>query len=125
MPQPRIIRIKRIYEPPQSADGFRVLVDRIWPRGISKQRAQLDLWAKELSPSTGLRKWFRHDPARFRDFSQKYRKELSDQEPALRQLLSHAGDAPIMLLYAARDTRNNHAVVLSQYLAEYNANNGR
>lgn len=109
-----IIRVARIYDTPSADDGYRVLVDRLWPRGVSKQRAALDEWAKDLAPSTALRLQFHHDPARFAAFRQAYIKEL-DANPAVKVFL--AADHPtITLLTATKDTHINHAVVLRDYL---------
>lgn len=112
------IRIKPIREAPAPGDGFRVLVDRIWPRGISKERAALDLWAKDIAPSTGLRKWFGHDPARWDEFRARYRAELEPRRAELRTLLDQSGGRPLTLLFAAHDTVHNQAVVLKTVLDE-------
>lgn len=111
-----MIRIKRIYDDPSVSDGTRVLVDRLWPRGISKERAALDEWLKEIAPSPELRKWFDHKPERFAEFTHKYIDELSNN-PAAATLEQLAAKAPnLTLLYAARDTAHNEAVVLQQFL---------
>ena len=110
------IQIKRIYDEPDAADGFRALVDRLWPRGISKQRAALDDWLVELAPSTALRKWFHHDPTRWLEFARRYRAELRAQAPALQILRQRAAQQRVTLLYAAHDPRRNHAVVLRDVL---------
>ncbi|MCW5875679.1 MAG: DUF488 domain-containing protein [Anaerolineales bacterium] len=109
--------LKRIYDPPSPNDGFRVLVDRLWPRGLRKEAARLDLWLKDIAPSPELRTWFGHDPAKFAEFTKAYRAEL-DANPAVKQL-SELGKAHsrITLLYAAKDEQVNHAVVLAKYLA--------
>jgi len=112
------IRIKRVYEPAGDRDGYRVLVDRLWPRGISKADAALDAWPKDLAPSPELRRWFGHKPERFDQFREHYRQELAEHREAAAELLKVAGDQPITLLYAARDPDHNHAVVLSEYLHE-------
>ena len=112
-----MLKIKRIYEPPERADGFRVLVDRIWPRGVSKGAAHLDLWLKEIAPSTELRKWFGHDPKRWSAFSGKYQKELSEKRDLVRQLKTLEADhGTVTLLYGAHDPSHNQAVVLSHVL---------
>ena len=109
-------RVKRIYEPPADDDGFRVLVDRLWPRGMPKEGAAVDLWLKDVAPSTELRKEFNHRPERFADFSERYRREL-DGNPAVETLLElGAGHPRVTLLYAARNTVANHALVLLDYL---------
>ena len=111
------VRIKRIYDEAQPTDGFRVLVDRLWPRGISKQRASLDLWLKEVAPSSDLRTWFGHRPDRFSDFALRYRAELDTNAAVdqLRQLV--ASNPTVTVLYGAKDRAINHAVVLADYLA--------
>ena len=110
------ISIKRIYNPPSPGDGFRILVDRLWPRGVSKTDAAIDQWAKDLAPSTGLRKWFNHDTAKWERFQEKYRHELEERSAALRELLRTCGDRPMTLLFAAKDTKHNQAVVLKDML---------
>jgi uncharacterized protein YeaO (DUF488 family) len=110
------VRIKRAYEEPTSADGRRVLIDRIWPRGVSRERASLDEWARELAPSRMLRQWFAHDPARFAEFRRRYVAELTAQEAKLRELRGHARQGTVTLVYAARDTEHNDAVVLAELL---------
>jgi len=112
------IKLKRIYEAPLKSDGTRVLVDRLWPRGVSKEAAHLDLWLKEVAPSTELRKWFGHDPARWREFQQRYRRELGEQGDALAQLAALARKGRLTLLYGAKDEAHNEAVVLKQVLEE-------
>jgi uncharacterized protein YeaO (DUF488 family) len=112
------IQIKRIYEPPEPSDGFRVLVDRLWPRGIAKERAGLDLWMKEIAPSTELRRWFGHDPERWTEFQARYRAELHEHGAELAQLRSHARKGTVTLLFGARDFEHNEAVVLREILAE-------
>lgn len=111
-----MVKLKRVYEEPEKADGFRVLVDRLWPRGVSKDRAQLDLWLKEVAPSAELRKWFAHDPKKWSEFKKRYRRELS-RNPALAELKSAARKHKAMtLLYAAKDEERNEAVVLREVL---------
>ncbi|NUP57967.1 MAG: DUF488 family protein [Pseudarthrobacter sp.] len=108
--------VKRIYEPPADDDGYRVLVDRLWPRGLAKAEAAVDLWLKDVAPSTELRKEFNHRPERFADFSARYRHEL-DSNPAVPALLDlAAAHRHVTLLYAARDTEANHARVLLDYV---------
>jgi uncharacterized protein YeaO (DUF488 family) len=109
--------VKRIYDPPADDDGYRVLVDRLWPRGVAKEAAGIDLWLKEVAPSTGLRKEFGHHRERFAEFAEQYRHEL-DGNHAVAKLLDLAARHPrVTLLYAARDTEANHARVLLDYLA--------
>ncbi len=111
------IVIKRIYEPAAATDGYRVLVDRLWPRGLAKSAAQLDDWLKDVAPSPELRHWFGHDPARFSAFEQRYRAEL-DENPAVATLLERAAAGRLTLLYGARDETHNQARVLAAYLTE-------
>lgn len=109
-----MVRIKRAYERPARSDGYRVLVDRLWPRGVAKDALRLDLWAKELAPSTALRRWFGHDPARFGEFARRYQAELS-AGPAgalLADLVGRAARGTVTLVYGARDQEHNGAVVL-------------
>lgn len=110
------IQIKRIYDAPKKEDGYRVLVDRIWPRGISKEDAQLDDWLKEIAPTTPLRKWFDHEPAKFEVFTEKYTIELEDRSEILRALKNNAKTITLTLLYGAKDTEHNQAVVLKAVL---------
>ena len=116
---PNTVSIRRAYDEPATADGYRVLVDRVWPRGRRKDELALDEWAKELAPSTELRKWFGHDPERWDEFRERYRDELSTPEAheRLRALLDAAGTRRITLVYSARDERHNQAVVLREKLA--------
>lgn len=111
------LRIKRIYEDPIADDGFRVLVDRIWPRGVSKERAKLDVWLKDVAPTTELRQWFHHEEPKWPEFTRKYRAELADNPEVgtLRDILS--AHERVTLLYSARDEEENQAVVLRDYLA--------
>jgi uncharacterized protein YeaO (DUF488 family) len=112
------VRIKRIYDRVEPGDGHRVLVDRVWPRGVSRERAQLDEWAKELAPSDELRRWFGHDPERFLEFRRRYRAELRKQHEELERLRSVARDARVTILYAARDREHNNAAVLAELVRE-------
>lgn len=112
------VRLKRIYEPPDPSDGYRVLVDRVWPRGVSKEKAAVDEWAKELAPSTELRKWFGHDPERFREFRTRYRRELARSAEALAALRKRSKRQRVTLVYSAKDEQHNQAVVLREYLTE-------
>jgi len=110
------IDIKHIYDPPSTNDGFRILVDRLWPRGISKQKAKLDLWLKDIAPSTELRQWFHHDTDKFKEFSAKYKAELKNN-PAVEQLKDLvAKHSTVTLLYGAKDPKLNQAAVLKEYL---------
>jgi len=112
------IRTKRIYDAVDSADGTRILVDRVWPRGIRKPDARIDRWCRGVAPSPELRKWFGHDPARFDAFARAYREELAEREEALEELLRAARDGEVTLVFAARDREHNHAEVLAAYLRE-------
>ncbi len=110
------IRLKRVYEPADEADGKRLLVERLWPRGISKEKAALDFWFKELAPSTDLRKWYDHQLARWEGFQEKYQAELTQKPDLLAELFHLWQEAPITLVYAARDEHHNSAVVLKAFL---------
>jgi len=110
------IRVKRIYEPADDADGARILIDRLWPRGVRKEGAHLTVWMKEIAPSPELRKWFCHDPALFDEFSFRYRAELDANPAAVAHIDDYLQHGPVTLLYAAHDPVYNHAVVLADYL---------
>jgi len=110
------VRMKRAYDDALPSDGYRVLIDRLWPRGVSKQKAQLDAWEKELAPSTGLREWFGHEPARFDEFRRRYLTELDGQRPKLAELRRRARDGALTLVYSAHDEEHNDAVVLVEVL---------
>ncbi len=112
----RQIRIKRTYEPPSARDGARVLVDRIWPRGLKKSDAAISRWLKEIAPSTALRTWFGHDPARWEEFRRRYQAELEGKGALLEELREMATERPLTLLYSARDEAHNQAVVLREML---------
>ena len=111
------VKSKRVYDAAEPGEGYRVLIDRMWPRGVSRERAQLDEWARELAPSSELRKWFHHDPERFDGFRSRYREELRERRPLLEELRRRARDGPVTLLYAARDREHNDAVVLEELLS--------
>jgi uncharacterized protein YeaO (DUF488 family) len=113
---PLDVRTKRIYEPAEPGDGYRLLADRVWPRGVSRERAQLDEWARELAPSDELRRWFGHVPERFAEFRARYRRELDAHEAKLAELLAREG--PLTIVYAARDEQHNNAVVLAERLRD-------
>lgn len=108
--------LKRVYDEPSPRDGFRVLVERLWPRGLSKERAQLDLWLKEVAPSPELRKWFHHDPEKWTEFQRRYAAELKDRKEAVRLLKEKAKEGTVTLLYAAHDTEHNGALILKRFL---------
>jgi uncharacterized protein YeaO (DUF488 family) len=111
------VRIKRAYDPPEPSDGYRVLIDRFWPRGITRGNAHLDEWAHELAPSSELRRWFAHDPALFEEFRERYARELVAHEEKLHALRGRADDGTLTLVYAARDAEHNDAVVLAEILS--------
>jgi len=109
------VRLKRAYEPAGSGDGQRVLVDRLWPRGVSKDEAKIDAWLKDVAPSTALRKWFGHKPARWSEFRRRYGEELK-ANPAMDSLRQIIAKGPTTLIYGAKDTQHNQAVVLAEHL---------
>lgn len=115
-----MIRIKRAYEPPDPADGRRVLVDRVWPRGMSREALAVERWARDLAPSNELRRWFGHDPARWEEFRRRYRTELADpgREAELDELAAIARAGTLTLVYSARDEEHNQARVLAEVIAE-------
>jgi len=118
MKSPRKIHCKRVYDPTGKGDGYRVLVDRAWPRGIRKEDLALDAWRKDLAPSTELRKWFGHEPRRWAGFYQRYHAELRDNDEAVQSLLKACDGRVLTLLYSARDTEHNNAVALKMYLED-------
>ncbi len=115
------IFVKRVYEPATESDGFRVLVDRLWPRGISKEAAKLELWLPDLGPSTSLRKWFNHDPARWSEFQRRYHAELQKNTALLAPITEQAKTRPLTLLYSAKDEQHNQAVALRIFLLKRTA----
>ena len=112
------VQIKRIYEPPETSDGFRVLVDRIWPRGMKKETAAIDVWMKEVAPSTDLRKWFNHEPEKWAAFSKAYKGELKKSTMITELMQYIKKHKTITLLYSAKDEQHNQAVVLQQFINE-------
>ena len=110
------VKLKRAYEPPAADDGTRILVDRLWPRGVTKKRAAIDQWMKDIAPSTGLRKWFSHYPARWDEFRRRYAKEVHRNAALLDQLRSLARHGPITLVYSAHDEKHNDAVELREVI---------
>lgn len=110
------IKLKRAYDRPAARDGMRILIDRLWPRGISKAQAAIDLWVKDIAPSTGLRKWFGHDPARWREFRRRYATETCAHSEQISELRALARKGPITLVYSAHDEIHNDAVVLRDIL---------
>jgi uncharacterized protein YeaO (DUF488 family) len=111
-----MIQLKRVYETPSRKDGWRVLVDRLWPRGLTKERAAVDLWLKDVAPSTELRQWFGHDPAKWKGFQARYRKELKQKKDALKLLKQKSKERAVTLVYGARDKDHNEALVLKSVL---------
>lgn len=114
-----MIKLKRIYEAPTADDGVRILVERLWPRGISKEKAQVDEWLKELAPSPELRKWFQHDPAKWQEFQNRYRKELDGNKEMVKELKRRARGKTVTFVYAARDEEHNSAVLLKKYISKH------
>jgi uncharacterized protein YeaO (DUF488 family) len=112
------IRIKRAYDPPEPSDGIRVLVDRIWPRGLSKERLQLAVWLRDLAPSSGLRRWFGHDPQKWEEFRRRYFRELAERPEALEALREQLERGRVTLVYAASNEQQNNAVALKEYLEQ-------
>ncbi|HZW70787.1 MAG TPA: DUF488 domain-containing protein [Hanamia sp.] len=111
------IQLKRIYEPYSKEDGYRILVDRLWPRGFTKEKAALDLWLKEIAPSTELRKWFGHDPEKWKEFQKKYRIELKQNKEALDRLMDYIKKGKVTLLYGAKDEEHNEAQVIKDFIS--------
>jgi len=118
-----MIKTKRIYDTPSNNDGYRILVDKLWPRGIKKEDAKLDEWAKHLAPSNSLRKWFDHKEDRFEEFSQRYKDELLEQKNGLNHILELASNKDVTLLYAAKNSTLNNAVVLYKILKSFENEN--
>jgi uncharacterized protein YeaO (DUF488 family) len=110
------VRLKRAYDPPVPEDGYRVLIDRLWPRGVSRERARLDDWDKQLAPSAELRQWFGHEPTRFAEFRRRYIEELRSERPRLTALRRRARHGTLTLVYSAHDSEHNDAVVLAEVL---------
>ncbi len=119
------IRLKRVYEAAEPDDGYRVLVDRLWPRGISKERMQMDLWMKDAAPSTALRTWFSHDRSKWENFKHRYFLELDAQSEAVKILHEKAAKGRLPLLFAAQDVECNHAIVLREYLISRSMNQNK
>ena len=112
-----MIKIKRAYEPADAADGYRILIDRLWPRGVSKERADIDLWFKDVSPSNELRKWFGHDPDKWDEFQKRYSQELSEKQELIKQFETLVNEHKVVtLVYSAKDELHNDAVFLQKYL---------
>lgn len=113
------LQIKRVYDEPSKQDGTRVLVDRVWPRGLSKEKAKVGLWLKDVAPSTELRKWFGHDPDKWEAFRERYFRELDTNPEAVDRLLAEAGCGTVTLVYSAKDEKHNNAVALKAYLEKH------
>jgi uncharacterized protein YeaO (DUF488 family) len=114
-----VIRVKRVYEPPEPGDGTRFLVERLWPRGVRKDALELDAWLKDVAPSHELRRWFGHDPARWAEFRKRYASELDARPDPWHEILSAAKGGTVTLLFSARDTLHNNAVALKSYLESH------
>ena len=112
------VRVKRVYEPAEAEDGFRVLVDRLWPRGLSKEVARVDLWVKELAPSTELRRWFHSDAGSWAEFKKRYRKELSANREVATDLRKRLGRKKTTFVFAVKDAEHNHAILLKAFLEQ-------
>jgi uncharacterized protein YeaO (DUF488 family) len=110
------LKIKRVYEDPEDSDGFRILVDRIWPRGLAKEKAGIDLWLKEIAPSTELRKWFGHDPKKWDDFKKKYEEEMDEKQEELSIIKQQIKKGSVTLVYGAKDELHNQAEVIFEKL---------
>jgi uncharacterized protein YeaO (DUF488 family) len=110
------IKIKRVYEKPDKEDGFRILVDRLWPRGLTKEKASVDLWLKDIAPSTELRKWFGHDPDKWKEFRKRYNEELKKNEEQVSLLKDQIKKGTVTLVYGAKDEEHNEALVLKEVL---------
>ena len=110
------LQLKRAYEKPSKEDGLRILVDRLWPRGLTKDKAAIDVWLKEIAPSTALRKWFDHDPEKWNEFKKRYKAELKDNKEQVAILKTHLKSGPVTLIYAAKDETHNDAIVLKELI---------
>lgn len=118
-PSPKGFAVRRVYDPPREEDGLRVLVDRLWPRGLSKEAARVDLWLKDIAPSDALRKWYGHEPSRWDEFRRRYFAELEAHRERLEELRQQARRGRVTLLFGARDEEHNNAVALRQYLESH------
>lgn len=119
MTKRRVVKLKRAYDPPDPDDGYRILVDRLWPRGVAKASARIDLWLQEIAPSAALRKWFDHDPSRWPDFRTRYFQELDKNHETLEKLVDPLHRGPVTLVYGAKDQEHNNAVALQEYLSTH------
>jgi uncharacterized protein YeaO (DUF488 family) len=113
------LNIKRVYEAPEKEDGQRILVDRLWPRGLTKEKAKIDLWLKDIAPSTELRQWFGHDPEKWKEFQKRYRAELKKNGEPVSLLKARIKKGPVTLVYGAKDEEHNDAVLLREYLSDH------
>jgi uncharacterized protein YeaO (DUF488 family) len=111
-----MIKLKRVYDPPSASDGQRILVERLWPRGVSKEKANVQMWLKAVAPSAELRKWYKHDLSKWEEFQQRYRGELAKNEDMIEEIEEMAAKGPVTFVYAARDENHNSALVLKKYL---------
>jgi uncharacterized protein YeaO (DUF488 family) len=111
------IKIKRVYETPEKSDGYRILVDRLWPRGLTKEKAAVDLWLKDIAPTTELRKWFNHEPEKWKEFIKKYLKELKENIEPVSLLKDYIKKGPVTLIYGARDEVHNEALVIKDFVS--------
>jgi uncharacterized protein YeaO (DUF488 family) len=114
-----MIKIKRIYDAPSEDDGFRILVDRLWPRGLTKEKAKVDLWLKEIAPSNELRKWYAHDPKKWAEFRKKYFRELDVRKELANQIIQKTREGDVTLLYSSTEKKINNATALKEYMIEY------
>jgi len=110
------IKIKRVYDQPAKSDGYRVLIDRIWPRGLKKTEARIDEWLKQIAPSTGLRKWFKHDPAKWEQFKRRYAAELKEHREELGKLVRESRKRTVTLVFGAKDIAHSNAMALKEYI---------
>ncbi len=115
------VLLKRVYDEPDAKDGMRILVDRLWPRGLSKERARIDVWLKEIAPSNELRKWYQHDVEKWPEFKKRYVAELKAAPDAVEELLGYTKKRNVTLLFAAKDSEHNNAVVLQEYVTKRSA----
>jgi uncharacterized protein YeaO (DUF488 family) len=114
-----MIKIKRIYKAPAKDDGFRILVDRLWPRGLTKEKAKVDLWLKEIAPSDQLRKWYAHDPRKWIEFRKKYFKDLDVKRELVNQIVQEMNEGNVTLLFSSKEEKINNAVALKEYIIEH------
>jgi len=111
-----MIKLKRAYDPPSKSDGLRILVERLWPRGVTKEKAKVDLWLKEIAPSAELRNWYKHDLSKWEEFQRRYRDELVKKGEMIKEIEQMADKGPVSFVYAARDENHNSALVLKNYI---------